>query len=74
MSIDSFQIAEVSAVLRPDLKLQPVKITPAFYADMDREFSRFKDHVLIAKHTFTEDWPTWEKHPKGDEMVMLLEG
>lgn len=23
---------------------------------------------------FTEDWPTWEIHPAGDELVVLLAG
>ena len=29
---------------------------------------------LISEYTFTEDWPTWEMHPHGDEFVYLLSG
>lgn len=29
---------------------------------------------LVAMHTFTSDWPTWEMHPKGDEVVVVVEG
>ncbi len=29
---------------------------------------------LISEFVFTADWPTWEMHPNGDEMVYLLEG
>ena len=29
---------------------------------------------LIAEFEFTEDWPTWEMHPHGDEFVYLLSG
>jgi len=29
---------------------------------------------LISEYTFTEDWPTWEMHPEGDEFVYLLAG
>ena len=28
---------------------------------------------LITEFAFTEDWPTWEMHPDGDEFVYLLE-
>lgn len=29
---------------------------------------------LISEYEFTEDWPTWEMHPGGDEFVYLLSG
>jgi len=29
---------------------------------------------LISEFEFTEDWPTWEMHPHGDEFVYLLSG
>lgn len=29
---------------------------------------------LISEYTFSEDWPTWEMHPHGDEFVYLLSG
>jgi mannose-6-phosphate isomerase-like protein (cupin superfamily) len=29
---------------------------------------------LISEFAFTEDWPTWEMHPQGDEFVYLLSG
>lgn len=29
---------------------------------------------LIAQFHFTADWPTWEMHPNGDELVYLLSG
>lgn len=29
---------------------------------------------LISEFAFTEDWPTWEMHPEGDEFVYLLGG
>ena len=30
--------------------------------------------MLISQHAFDEAWPTWEIHPKGDELVLLLSG
>lgn len=29
---------------------------------------------LVAMHTFTSDWPTWEIHPEGDEVVLCVSG
>lgn len=29
---------------------------------------------LISEFAFSEDWPTWEMHPSGDEFVYLLSG
>lgn len=29
---------------------------------------------LISEYAFTEDWPSWEMHPQGDEFVYLLSG
>ncbi len=32
------------------------------------------DGWLISEFAFTDDWPTWEMHPEGDEFVYLLSG
>lgn len=29
---------------------------------------------LVALHSFTKDWPTWEVHPKGAELVYVVSG
>ena len=29
---------------------------------------------LMAQFDFKEDWSTWEKHPNGDEVVVVLQG
>ena len=65
---------ETFAVLQPDLAVRAVEVSPGLYADLDRDYSGFKDHVLVASHEFFADWPTWERHPAGDEIVMLMSG
>ena len=47
---------------------------PQFYQELDTQFNGFAAHTLISRFSFTEPWPTWEMHPKGDEFVYLLEG
>lgn len=68
------QLADTFAVLQPNLRIQAVSVTPTLYADLDSDYAGFKGHVLIAAHEFSEDWRTWERHPAGDEIVLLLSG
>lgn len=74
MTIQTNVLSDTFAVLGPALNIEPVPVTPSLYPDLDAKFDGFKGHVLISSHEFTEDWKTWEKHPAGDEMVMLLSG
>ena len=32
------------------------------------------DGRLVTMIRYTDDWPTWEMHPAGDELVLLLDG
>ena len=74
MHIPVNQLAETFAVLTPDLAIRTVPVTPTVYDDLDTSFGGFTGHVLISMHEFDADWPTWEKHPAGDEVVLLLSG
>lgn len=67
-------LASTFAVLAPNLAATPVEKTPTVFEELDRRFNDFKGHVLIAIFDFDEDWPTWERHPAGDEIVCLLSG
>jgi mannose-6-phosphate isomerase-like protein (cupin superfamily) len=67
-------LARCFAVLDPQLRLTPVPVTEDLYAQLDRRFNLFKGHLLIAEYAFDTDWPTWECHPAGDELVMLQAG
>ncbi|HEV7633636.1 MAG TPA: cupin domain-containing protein [Steroidobacteraceae bacterium] len=29
---------------------------------------------LVSSFSYDADWPSWERHPAGEELVMLLEG
>ena len=49
-------------------------MTPGFYEELDREFPDFSSHLLISRYGFEANWPTWERHPNGDEYVYLLSG
>jgi quercetin dioxygenase-like cupin family protein len=61
-------------VLDPRLGATPVEVTPSIYAELDRRFDAFRGHTLVSTYEFTGDWPTWERHPAGDVVVVLLSG
>ncbi|MCC2603833.1 cupin domain-containing protein [Planctobacterium marinum] len=44
------------------------------YERLDNQYQQFKGHSLVAMHSFESDWPSWEIHPKGDEIVVLMSG
>ncbi len=67
-------IDEVRAVFNPENLVQLLPVTETFFQDMDQAFPSFNKHVLISQFSFSEPWPTWEVHPMGDELVLLLEG
>ena len=74
MKVQPINLADTFAVLRPNQRVRPVKVTSSLYQELDDSFSGFAGHVLISMHEFSEDWTSWEKHPAGDEIVMLLSG
>lgn len=68
------KLAETFAVLKPDQSVAIVDVTPRIYADLVRNFDNFAAHSLVSLHEFSGPWPTWEKHPAGDEVIVLLSG
>jgi len=74
MESDVRQIGTTFPVLTSDMAVVPVPWSPTFYEDLDQRFPDFAKHVLVSCHEFTEPWPSWEIHPHGDEVVMLLAG
>jgi hypothetical protein len=69
-----FNLATERAVFTPSLEAKTKTLSPAFYPELEAEFNGFAGHLLISQHYFTEDWPTWEVHPAGDEFVTLITG
>ena len=67
-------LSSTFVVLQPDQATAQVDVTPTVFEDLDRRFAGFKAHVLMSSFSFEADWPTWEMHPAGDEVVCLLSG
>ena len=67
-------IDHVRAVFDPDNRIKLLPVTDNFFRELDQTFPDFENHILVSQFSFDEPWPTWEIHPKGDELVMLLQG
>ncbi len=61
-------------VLSPEKKAFIEPADAMLYQRLNKEYGDFSEHELISVHEFSEDWNTWEMHPHGDEVVMLLSG
>ncbi|MDY6828200.1 MAG: cupin domain-containing protein [Pseudomonadota bacterium] len=62
------------AVIGPTGTVDLEPVDPSLYARLDAEYGGFDGHLLVSAHSFDEDWDTWEVHPAGDELVVLIRG
>lgn len=69
-----FDLRTTFVVLDPGLAATQMAVGPALYEELDTRFSGFRQCLLVAEYVFDRDWPTWEIHPAGDEILYLLEG
>jgi mannose-6-phosphate isomerase-like protein (cupin superfamily) len=52
-----------------------VDVSKSFWADVAAgKHPELDDGRLMTAFTFSEPWSTWERHPAGEELVMLLSG
>jgi len=61
-------------VITPELQATPITVTPNLYQQLDEQFNQFKSCLLVAEYHFKTDWPNWEMHPNGDEILYLVKG
>ena len=76
MTLAALNILNSFPVLTPKMNVQAMHWTGGmeFYEGLDKHFGSFESHVLVSCHEFNAPWPSWECHPKGDEIVILLSG
>lgn len=76
MNDKPLQIADHFPVITADMDVHTLPWTGGmeFYQGLTQRFGSFQNHVLVSCHTFDAAWPTWEMHPRGDEIVILLQG
>lgn len=67
-------LSSTFVVIDSNLKAHAVAVTPNLYPDLDAKFRNFRSCILLAEYTFEADWPSWEMHPAGDEILLLISG
>jgi quercetin dioxygenase-like cupin family protein len=67
-------IADEFIVVDPDHSTTRVSVSPNFFEELAAKFGTFEGHVLVSSFEHDADWPSWEIHPAGDEIVVLLSG
>lgn len=61
--------------LRPDSSVEELAADETFWPRLMRgELGDFHHEYLVTSYTYQEDWPSWEMHPAGDEIVCLIAG
>lgn len=61
--------------LRPDSSIEQLPVDASFWPRLIAgELGTFHHEYLVTTCTFTSDWPSWEIHPNGDEIVLLISG
>lgn len=51
----------------------PIPVTPDFWATIGTRLE-LHEGFLVTRSRATEDWPHWEMHPEGEEILILLSG
>jgi mannose-6-phosphate isomerase-like protein (cupin superfamily) len=70
----SADLSPTFVVVQPDHSAVAIPVTPTIFEELDRRFDNFRDRVLVSSFAFDTDWPSWEIHPAGDEIVCLMSG
>ena len=70
----STNLSTTFVVMNNEFQVDELPVTDTVYAELDQRYGGFAGHLLIACHSFDGDWPTWEIHPHGDELVCLVSG
>ncbi len=69
------ELAGTYVHLRDDRSAALIPVTPTFWDELTSDRRPELDAGrLVMRFDFTADWPTWEVHPAGDEVVVLLTG
>lgn len=70
MKIDSTYVH-----LGEDGAATPIPVTDAFWSDLaGGKLPEVERGRLVTQFSFAEDWSSWEVHPEGEELVLLLSG
>ncbi len=60
---------------RDDGRADPVPVSESFWSELSAgKLPQLEHGRLMTAFAFSQPWNTWERHPAGEELVMLLSG
>jgi uncharacterized cupin superfamily protein len=60
--------------LRPDSSIEPIPAEGFWPRLMSGQLGDFHNEYLVTTAEYEADWPAWEVHPNGEEIVCLISG
>jgi hypothetical protein len=56
-------------------KTDAISVSDSFWEELAQgAYPQLDQGRLMTAFTFSEPWSTWERHPAGEELVMLISG
>ena len=69
-----YELASTCLRLR-NAGVEPLQVNDDFWPRlMSGQLGTFHHEFLVTTFGYDKDWPNWEMHPNGDEVVLLLDG
>jgi len=69
----AYDLAATYLHIKSNSTVVPVEVDEEFWARI-HERTHLHEGRMVMLLPMTEDWPTWERHPAGDEIVYMLSG
>jgi mannose-6-phosphate isomerase-like protein (cupin superfamily) len=73
LAMPSFDLLSTYVCLSPDGSATTLEVTPEFWQTI-AERADLGEGRLVAVFASDRDWPHWEMHPAGEELLLLLSG
>lgn len=74
-NLGPFSLSSTYLRLRSDVSIEPLAVDTDFWNKLaSGRLGNFHNEYLVTTHEFNADWPHWEMHPNGDEVVCLSAG
>ena len=61
-------------VMQPDQSTHIEKVDAGLYQRLESNYGDFQGCQMVSCFDFEKDWTTWEIHPHGEEVIVLLSG
>lgn len=73
--IGPYQATETYLHLGPEGTSVPLDVNETFWEKLTTgSFDHLGPGRLVSTYDFADDWASWERHPAGEEVVILLSG